>query len=228
MMHHTGVPSGPDELPQFDPSPHWGERAVPAASPTFTPAAPEAYEEVLARLARFVGDVDELRGTQRPGNRNLKGLDSLYLGRSGVFYLLQPHTHDIIAGTVMRKIHPEVPPSGDHKSKGGGWTHHDLSRASGIQRIQIYSGGMGVAVNMDNPPNRAQLDVVREAHARTPRARFVAEIDLGGRTLVTLGTFDELARFVSHWDPHDPDKMLEWWSELGDLWGSPADGAPSP
>jgi len=45
-------------------------------------------------------------------------------------------------------------------------------------------------------------------------SRFAAEIDSGGRTLVTLGAFDELVQLVNGWDPKQPDKMLGRWPWL--------------
>jgi len=201
-------------LPLFVPSPHWGVPIVPPPPLPFAPATSEVYEDVLAGLARFVGGVQELFGTRRPGKDNMTGFESLYLGPSGRFFLLHPHTHLETAGRVIRTVHPGAPASGPRNSKGGGWSHRDLTLASGIQRIQIYRDGMGVTVNLDHPPNRTQLVAVAEAFARTPVSRFAAEIDSGGRTLVTLGSFGELVGLVNEWDPTDPDGMLRDWPWL--------------
>jgi hypothetical protein len=211
--------SVPAELPRFAPSPHWGVPVVPPPSLPFAPVATEVYEEVLAGLARFVGGVAELFDTRRPGDDNMMGFESLYLGPSGRFFLLHPHTHLDTAGRVIRSVHPGVPAPGPRRSKGGGWSHRDLTLVSGIQRVQIYRDGMGVTVNLDHPPNLTQLGAVREAYARTPTQRFAAEVDSGGRTLVTLGAFGELVEFVNGWDPSRTDEMVRRWPWLADLDG---------
>lgn len=208
------IPNCHAELPELAPSPHWGQPIVPPPSLPFTPAAPEVYEDVLAGLARFVGGVAELFDTRRPGNDNMMGFESLYLGPSGRYFLLHTHTHLDTAGKVMRAVHPDVPPPGPRRSKGGGWSHRDLTLASGIQRVQIYRDGMGVTVNLDRPPNRTQLEAVAEAFARTPMQRLAAEMDSHGRTLVTLGSFYELVEFVGIWDPTQSEEMLREWPWL--------------
>jgi len=210
--HHAA--DGSTEFPRFHPSPRWGVPIVPPPPLPFTPAAPEVYEDVLAGLARFVGGVAELFDTRRPGNDNMTGFESLYLGPSGRIFLLHPHPHLDTAGRVIRTVHPGAAAPGPRRSKGGGWSHRDLTLASGIQRVQIYRDGMGVTVNLDHPPNRTQLEAVAEAFARTPMQRFAAEMDSGGRTLVTLGAFADLAEVVGGWDPTQPDEMLRRWPWL--------------
>lgn len=53
----------------------------------------------------------------------------------------------------------------------------------------------------------------------TPMRRFAAEIDRGERTVVTLGSFAELAELVEHWDPGDPAEMLRLDPRLAGLYG---------
>ena len=218
----TAEPPAP-ELPHFTPSPHWGKPLWCPTSLDITPAAPEAYEAALAGLASFAGDVEELFRTQRPGTNNLKSFDSLYLGKSGTFYLLHPHTHDVTAGRVIGSVHPGIRPPGVAKkyAKGGGWTHSDLTLLSGIQRIQIRGNGVGVTVEMGHPPNRTQLDAVRAAYSMTPMQLFVVEIDRGGHTLFTLGSFDDLVDLVNHWDPEQPEEMFQQWPQLAGLFDGP-------
>jgi hypothetical protein len=221
IANRNGRTPAPSEVPQFEPSPHWGRPPIPSPSPSFAPVAPEVYEEVLAGMARFVGEVDELFRLHRPGINNMAGFASLYLGPSGRFFLLRPHSHLEVAGKIMRSLHPHVPPPGCRRSKGGGWSHSDLSLVSAIQRLQIYGDGIGVTVNMDNPPNQMQLDAIRSAYLRTPMGRFAAEIDHDGRTLITLGSFAELVRFVGCWDPERSDEVLRISPKLAGLYASP-------
>ena len=208
-------------LCQFEPSPHWGETFVDAPALHFAPACGDRYEaalEQLTDLVRFVGGVEELFATHRPG-QNLKGFDSLYLGPSGRFYLLHPHTHDRTAGSVMRLVHEGVEPARQPGSapQSAGWAHAHLTLASGIQRVQLYSDGMGVTVEMGHPPNRRQLGAVREAYLRTSMSRFAAEIDRCGRTLVTVGSFDALAQVVHLWNPHDLNALEQAFPALSAL-----------
>lgn len=100
----------PEEPPRFNPSPHWGTPASVPPPPGVMPAPPERYEEVLAGLSRFSGEVDELFRKHRPGNDNMAGFDSLYLGPSATFHLLHPHAHLRIAGEVLGTVHPGVEP----------------------------------------------------------------------------------------------------------------------
>jgi len=208
-------------LCQFEPSPHWGEPFVDAPALHFAPACGDRYEAALGQLTdlvRFVGGVEELFARHRPGE-NLKGFDSLYVGPSGRSYLLHPHTHDRTAGSVMRLVHEKVEPPGgaDRHSKGGGWAHAHLTLASGIQRVQLYSDGMGVTVEMGRPPNRTQLGAIREAYLRTSMSRFAAEINRYGRTLVTVGSFDALAQVVHLWNPHDLNALEQAFPALSAL-----------
>lgn len=223
--NHMLVPAASAELP---PDPSWCGHSVSPPERSFTPAAPEVYEEVLAGLARFVGDVDELFRIHRPGNANMNGFESLYVGPSGRFFLLRPHTHDETARTVLRTVHPELPPNLRGKGlKAGGYKHTDLTLASGIQRIQIYRDGMGVTVEMCRPPNGRQLEAVRDAYMKTPMSKFVAEINVVGTTLGWFESFGELVAFVNEWDPNDPEGMLRRWPELAGLWERGGDEAPS-
>ena len=205
-------------LPEFEPSPRWGEPLVPPPPLPFTPADPEVYEDTLAGLARFVGDVGELFRTQLPGI-NMNGFDSLYLGPSGRFFLLHPHTHDETARTVLRTVHPDLPVSKVKGRTAGGYKHTDLTRASGIQRIQIYRDGMGVTVEMCRPPNSGQLEAIREAYMLTPMVLFVAEINVAGTTFGRFALFGELVEFVGSWDPGEPDEMVRGWPWLAGVFG---------
>jgi hypothetical protein len=150
--------------------------------------------------------VGDLFSQHNPGGHNLLGFESLYLGPSGDFFLLQPHTHDDTARSVLRSVHPELPAVKDRRlKKGGGYTHTDLTKASGIQRIQIYRDGMGVTIDMENPPNHTQLSAIRDAYMMTPMQTFVAEITMGGKLLAHLTKFDQLRAFVNNFDPASPD-----------------------
>jgi len=201
-------------LPELIPSPHWGVPIVPPPPLPFAPATSEVYEDVLAGLARFVGDAGELFRTQRPGNANAMGFESLYVGPSARFFLLHTHTHDETARTVLRMVHPDLPASKVKGRKAGGYKHFDLTLASGIQRIQIYRDGMGVTVEMCRPPNGGQLGSVRDAYMRTPMSRFVAEINVVGTTTGRFTSFGDLADFVGNWDRAEPDEMLRLWPWL--------------
>ena len=214
-----------EKQPEFDPSPRWGEPAHPGRFVTagvldldsFTSNAPEDYERVLEERAGYAGDVAGLFRTQRPGS-NMLGFDSLYLGPSGKMFMLQPHTHDETARAVLRSIHPDLPANPVKGRKAGGYTHTDLTRASGIQRIQIYRDGMGVTIEMSRPPNRTQLNAIRDAYMMTPMDRFVAEINLGGKTLAHLTSFGQLVHFVNNWDPDDPSSVEVLDPRLGELY----------
>jgi len=211
--------------PHFDPSPRWGEpvpvpvrgTGVRTASlmdlDEFVPRDPEAYEDALGNVARFRGGVTDLFRTQRPGTNNVKGFDSLYVGPSGNVFMLDPHQHNETARRVLRTVHPELP-ANPVKRVAGGYTHTDLTLASGIQRIQIYRDGMGVTVEMCRPPNGLQLGAVREAYMLTPMERFVAEINVAGTTIGWFTSFGELVEFVNGWDPTQPEEMVRRWPWL--------------
>ncbi len=214
--HHAT--DGSIELPRFHPSPHWGVPLVPPPSLPFTPAAPEVYEEVLAGLARFVGEAGEMFRTQRPGV-NSKRLDSLYVGPSGSIFMLDPHQHNETARKVLRTVHPDLPPNLVKGRLAGGYRHTDLTLASGIQRIQIYDDGMGVTVEMCRPPNQPQLEAVRDAYMRTPMSKLVAEINVAGTTVGWFTSFGELAEFVGGWDPMETEEMVRQWPWLAEVLG---------
>jgi len=211
-------------LPEFHPSPHWGrpvqlKTAAVAKAPPQSGFQPEDYERVLEGLARFRGGPADLFSTQNPGGNNMMGFDSLYLGPSGDFFLLQPHTHDETSRSVLRGVDPTLPakkcdspraPSGKRKPmKAGGYTHTDLTKASGIQRVQIYRDGMGVTIEMSNPPTSRQLDAIRKAYSMTSRNRFVAEITYDGVLVGHLQSFAELVHFVNNFDPENPTSTPE-------------------
>ena len=219
-----------EDQPRFDPSPRWGEPIpVPPSReagvrtagvmdvPEFAPGEPEAYEDALGNVARFRGGVPELFSTQMPG-MNMKGFDSLYVGPSGDVFMLTPHQHNETARSVLRAVHPDLPANLVQGRVAGGYSHTDLTRASGIQRIQIYRDGMGVTVEMANPPNRRQLDAIRDAYMMTPMDRFVAEINLNGETLAHLTSFGQLVHFVNNWDPDDPSSVEVLDPRLGALY----------
>ena len=196
-----------ENLPRFVLSKHWGEPIMVRQAGTkaeFVPAAPEIYEQELAKHSKFRGGVDDLVKQQASG-RPLAGLESLYLGPTGQFYLLtRPHSHDETSRAVLRSIHPELPAIRDKYRKGGGYTHADLSRATGILRMQWNERGIGVTINMDNPPSEAQLEAIRQAYMRTPMESFIAEISSGDVVLTHLTSFKELLKFVRYWDPDNP------------------------
>lgn len=217
-------------LPEFDPSPRWGE-PIPVPpdrgdgvrtagimdSAGLVPAESTAYEDALSGHSQFQGGVGELFSTQRPGT-NMKGFDSLYLGPSGTIFMLRPHTHDATARSVLRSVHPELPAAFSKGHLSGGYTHTDLTQASGIQRFQIYRDGMGVTVEMSRPPNRRQLDAIRDIYMMTPMERFVAEITLGGKLISHLTSFGQLVHFVNNWDPDDPSSVTVLDPRLGELY----------
>lgn len=214
-----------EELPRFDPSPRWGEpvpvrrivRAELADVGEFVPERPAVYEEALGGLSQFTGGVPELFSTMNPGS-NTKGFDSLYLGPSGTVFMLRPHTHAEIARSVLRNVHPDLPSILTKGRVAGGYSHSDLTKASGIQRFQIYRDGMGVTIEMSNPPGRRQLDAIRDIYRMTPMDRFVAEINLDGRTLAHLTSFGQLVHFVNNWDPDDPSSVEVLDPRLGELY----------
>lgn len=195
----------------FDPSPHWGPQgSTRTASKNPVPDMPasDVYEEALGGLAKFRGGVNDLFSRHKPGQQNLAGFDSLYLGTSGDFFLLPPHRHDDMARSVLRSVHPDLPAvkrDGGAARGAGGYTHTDLTRASGIQRIQIYRDGMGVTIDMENPPNHIQLSAIADAYMMTPMQTFVAEITMGGKLLAHLTKFDQLRAFVRNFDPSSPE-----------------------
>ena len=215
--NQTGRTSAPAALPHFQPSPHWCVPIVPPPPQAFAPVLPEAYEEALAGVARFVGSASGLFTGPRPG-QNMKGFDSLYVGPSGDLFLLHPHQHNETARQVLRTVHPELP-ANPVKRVAGGYTHTDLTQASGIQRIQIYRDGMGVTVEMCRPPNDGQLGAVREAYMLTPMGRFVAEINVVGTTVGRFTSFGELVEFVNGWDPTEPEEMVRRWPWLAEVLG---------
>ncbi len=197
-------------LPEFHPSPRWGEPVRRSGVRTagvmdmaeFVPGESEAYEEALADIARFHGGVADLFTAHNPG-QNMRGFDSLYVGSSGNVFMLDPHRHDETARRVLRTVHPELPEILTKGQKAGGYTHTDLIQASGVQRIQIYSDGMGVTVEMSRPPNHDQLRTIRDIYSMTPMERFVAEINVDGKLLTHLTTFPQLVNFVDNWNPDD-------------------------
>jgi hypothetical protein len=194
-----------EDLPRFDPSPHWLKAMTRRAEVAAVPAVydSDVYEEALGGLSRFHGSVNEVFDKHKLGGSNLAGFDSLYLGPSGKLFLLEPHTHDDTSGKVLRKVHPEM--SFNKRLKGGGCTHTDLSSRSGIQRLQVYRDGMGVTIDMGNPPNQTQLGAIRSVFKQTPMETFIAEINFEGKTVATLKSFSELVSFVNNFDPKNPE-----------------------
>jgi hypothetical protein len=207
-----------EDQPRFDPSPRWGEpvpvpvrgTGVRTASlmdlDEFVPGEFEAYEEALGNISKFRGGVPALFTDHNPGH-NIKGFDSLYVGPSGDVFLLQPHQHNETARRVLRTVHPDLPLNLVKGHLAGGYSHTDLTRVSGIQRIQIYPDGMGVTIEMSRPPNRAQLDAIRDTYSMTPMERFVAEINLDGKNVAHLTSFSQLVHFVNNWNPDDPSSV---------------------
>jgi hypothetical protein len=189
-------------LPEFDPSPEW-ERLASGEGRIVTATAKDSYEAALEEVAEFSGDPMSLFTERNPG-KNMAGFDSLYVDPSGRIHLIRQHSHDEVAGKIMRRMNPEAVPPGNPRSKGGGWRPHDFAVASGIQRFQIYGDGMGVTIDMNRPSNRAQLDAIREAFSFTPMKRFVAEITLDGKILNHLTSFKDLVHFVNNWNLHPP------------------------
>lgn len=218
-----------EDQPRFDPSPRWGEPVPVPVRGTgvrtagvmdmveFVPGESEAYEDALAGFSKFQGGVPDLFSTQRPGG-NVKGFDSLYVGPSGKVFMLDPHQHNETARKVLRTVHPDLPANLSKGMLAGGYSHTDLTMASGIQRIQIYRDGMGVTIEMSRPPNRTQLNAIRDAYMMTPMDRFVAEINLGGKTLAHLTSFGQLVHFVNNWDPDDPSSVEVLDPRLGELY----------
>jgi hypothetical protein len=212
-------------LPEFHPSPHWGEPLRRSGVRTagvmdvadFVPGESGVYEDALANVAGFHGGVADLFSTQKPG-QNMKSFDSLYVGPSGNIFMLQPHSHDETARRVLRTVHPELPAIMTEGRVAGGYTHTDLTQASGIQRIQIYRDGVGVTVEMSRPPNGAQLNTIRDAYTMTPMGRFIAEITLNGELLTHLTSFGQLVHFVNNWDPDDPSSVEVLDPRLGELY----------
>ncbi len=201
---------------KFEPSAAWMQlysfvrtAAIPDG---FTPAEPEAYEQALAGKSQWSGpDIDRLFKKHNPG-QNMRGFDSLYIGPSGSYYLLHPHTHDMTAYEVIRGIHGNSyqSPTANPAHKFGGITHTDLSHLSGIMRIQIYGNGMGVTIDMNHPPTPAQLEAIRQVYMRTLQEKFVAEITLNGTTLRHLTSYEDLVDFVNNYaPPRSEDQMSE-------------------
>ena len=212
-------------LPEFSPSPYWGQvpmnrsAAGPAVAPFVQPPAVDStpYERALADAAQFHGDVDDLFMQRKPGS-NMKSLDSLYVGRNGEYFLLRPHSHDEVAREVLRTVDPNLPAVKRKGWPSGGYTHHDLGRASGgIMRTQFYPDGMGVTIDMNSPPNRAQLDAIRRGYRNTPMERFVAEITLDGKILAHLTSFGQLVHLVNSFDPNHPEDIDVLDPKLGEL-----------
>lgn len=185
----------------FFPSQDWlslTKRPVLASTEAIEPSV---YEEVLRDKSRFYGNIRKFyESDQELGTSTvMQNFDSLYLGPSGTIYLLQPHSHDSIAGQVIRQIHPNIIPP-QKKTKGGGWTHSDLTQKSGIMRFQIYQNGMGITVDLSNPPNTTQLQIIHEIYNQTSQEVFVAEIAHNGKILERLESFMDLVRYINKFD----------------------------
>jgi hypothetical protein len=196
-------------IPEFKPSKFWSlnikEAQVIEGLPDFEKKDVDAYSNSLAELATFHGNANELFQTQNVG-KNMMGFDSLYLAPTGEFFLIHPHTHDMVSRDILRAVHPELPATKENSKyqKGGGYSHVDLTKLSGIQRVQIYSDGMGITIEMTSPPNTKQLNAIRDAYMLTPMKRFVAEISFNGEMVASLTSFRELVHFVNNFDPKNP------------------------
>ena len=158
--------------------------------------SPQDYEEALAKHSDFYGKATDFEG--RPIGKNMKGFDSLFIGPLGNVFQLMPHQHNQVSKNVMRSLNPEETPMGKD------WGHQDLSNASGAVRFQVYRDGMGVTINMNNPPNLSQLNAIREMYKQTPMERFIAEITFDGEIIAHLTSFSQLANFVNQFNPADP------------------------
>ena len=196
-------------LPEFEPSPYWGKpllvkQAQSSIVNLVNPNAvsQEEYDNELAKLSLFHGNVANLFLTHNVG-KNLMGFDSLYLSPDGEYFLIPSHSHDEVSRKVLRSINPELPACKENckYQKGGGYTHSDLTQVTGIQRVQIYNDGMGITIEMSNPPNIKQLNAIRDAYEMTSQDRFVAEINYDGKLIKHLKSFKELVSFVNNFDP---------------------------
>lgn len=201
------------ELSEFDPTPEW-ERLANGEDRIVTADVkdPPDYEAALGNVAESSGDAMRLfteKNLEKNLGKNMAGFDSLYIGPSGKLFLIRSHSHDETAGNIMKKMNPGAIPPGNVKSKGRGWRPHDFAVASGIQRMQIYHDGMGVTIDMNRPPNRRQLDAIREAFSFTPMDKFVAEITLDGQIVTHLTSFKDLVHFVNNWNPNQTEKTTE-------------------
>lgn len=187
-----------DDQPRFVLSAHWGKKKRRSAASGIEARGAEEYEETLASMVRRQGRASDLFAGENMLGQNMRGFDSLYLGPSGNFYLLPPHTHDLFAGNVIRQVHPQRL----LLNSGYRLTFQVLS---GIQRVQAYNDGLGLTVDMNNPPNQRQLDAIREAWMRTSMERFVAEIRVDGKIVKHITSFGELVQFVKHYGEDGKD-----------------------
>lgn len=164
------------QLPRFELSPHWGKRNERFSSLQEVPLPPEKYEEALGGVSTGFGEASQMYTSHNLG-KNIKGFSSVFVGPSGQVFVIPSHQHLDVAGRVLSTLHPSGPKGGiNMKQKGKGWDHSDLSSASGIMRAQVWRDGVGVSINMENPPNQKQLDAIRDLFSKTSQDRFVAEV----------------------------------------------------
>lgn len=208
----------------FSPSIYWGRtsflKQAQSTNSFLTDINPVdiLYNDALAELSTFHGGVAELFTEKNPG-KNILGFSSLYLSSDGEYFLIPSHTHDEVSRKVLRKVNPQLPShqNGAEKLKSGGYTHNDLTQISGIQRVQIYNDGMGITIEMSNPPNIKQLNAIKDAYEMTTQKHFVAEVVLNNELITHLTFFRQLVYFVNNFDPEHPESMEEINPRLSDL-----------
>lgn len=147
--------------------------------------------------------------SKTPSTRNLKdGVSSAYILDDGKCVLLRPHTHDVTAREVLLMMLP--PESHEPDSAFSLQINSTLmplyTRAI---RVQMLEDGIGVTIDMVNPPTDRQIESILEYYELTNQKRFVVEVKWNSELILKVrDDFEDFVDLMRHFHKNTSDRNV--------------------
>jgi len=144
-----------------------------------------------------------------PSARNLKdGVSSAYILDDGRCVLLRPHTHDTTAREVLLMTLPPEPyePDSAFSLQVNSTLMPLYTRAI---RVQMLADGIGVTIDMVNPPTDRQIESIKEYYNLTSQKRFVVEIKWNSELILKVrDDVEDFMDLVQHFHETVKDREI--------------------
>lgn len=170
----------------------------------------ESYKDIIIKhrdtlcngTAQEVYDYIAKNPSARAGN-----IASAYILPSGEYILLMSHHHDEVARSILPKI--LVPPTHDYgRTFVGKINSLHMPIFTGAIRVQLLPDGLGVMIDMANPPSNAQINAIKDYYNMTNGNTFVCEINYKGEQLAWVRSLLDLDVFLNTYNKGNKRKTL--------------------